>query len=300
MNSKVIIGDNKKEKFNLQRILTFSTSLEKEIVQIASPDKIDEELLKEFRNRQKTIKLVTLDKKDWNTKVIHFDKEFLYVRVPSEFRAPIGELMLASFPTEKGNYVVQTFVHQIKDPVLVLKFQDPRKDKRYYPPSKTFASYSNIDEGTPWLQDKRAFVIRTTGKELSGQNNSIYIKETVGLYEEEGIDKKEVFTYLDDDINRLKAISSRSELDNISIGGCAFVAENKLFSLKSLLYVTMSLDLNKEVKCDFIGMNISMFGIVKNIAPCGGENMSKYGVSFLKRFSQETINNFLIKWAGVT
>ncbi|MBI5193969.1 MAG: hypothetical protein HZA08_11080 [Nitrospirae bacterium] len=299
MNSKVIIGDTKKEKFNLQRVLTFSTSLEKDIVQIASPDKIDEELLKEFRNRQKTIKLVTIDKKEWNTKVIGFDKEFLYVRVPSEFRAPVGELMLASFPTEKGNYVVQTFVHQIKDPVLVLKFQDPRKDRRFYPPSRTFINYAKVNEDTLWLLDKRTFVIRTTGKGSAEHNDKVLINETIGLYEEEGKDKKEVFTYLDDDINRLKIISSRTELDNISIGGCAFAAENDLFPLRGVLYVSMSLDLNNDVKCDFKGMNISMFGVVKNILSCG-ENRSKYGVSFLKRFSQETINNFLMIWEGVT
>lgn len=298
MTGKDIIGDAKKEKFNLQRILTFSMSSEKDVVQIASPDKIDEELLKDFRNRQKTIKLVTTYKKEWNTKVIHFDKEFLYVRVPSEFRAPLGELMLVSFLTEKDNYIIQTFVHQLKDPVLVLKFQDPRKDKRHYPPSKTFLYNTSIAEDTPWLQDKRAFVIRTTEKAPSGQSDTIEIKETIGLYEEEGKDKKEVFTYLDNDINLLKRTSTRSELENISIGGCAFAAENNLFPLKSILYVCMSLDLNKDVKCDFKGMNISMFGIVKNIAPWN-ENMSKYGVSFLKRFSQETINNFFMMWSGI-
>ncbi len=267
-----------KESFNLHLVIAHPA---RDIIQINSPEKIDKEILIDFRNRSKPVKLITLDKKEWVTRVIHFDKEFLFVRIPSsELKSQTGTLILVEFPTVKGNYIIQTFVHQVKSPMLCLQFQNPRIDTRYLIPSTTPLCYVKVNQDFPWVRDINALVVRTTGHG-PGKGKNIIIKETIKISQRdnEGADG-------DIDISSVDMLNG--ELENISLGGCAFIAHGEEITPDSLMYLTIEL---RDIKDGSECLQLSLFAIICYTVS-RKENQHTYGVRFLRRLIHEPLNEF--------
>ena len=270
-----------KDRFNLQLVIATPA---RDVIQIESPEKIDKEILIDFKNHSRPVKLITMDKKQWVTRVIHFDNEFLFVRVPSELKSNIGTLILVEFPTVEGDYIIQTLVSQVKSPILCLQFQHPRKDTRYLLPSGTPLCYAKVNQGFPWLRDSNTFVVRTTGNG-HGRGKIINIKETIAISQNDNEDS-------DGDIDISTIDMRKGKLDNISIGGCAFTADGEEITSGSLIYLTIEL---RDIKDGSECTQLSLFAIICH-SVSGPENQHKYGTRFLRRLIHVPLDGFFKKW----
>ena len=273
-----------KDRFNLQLVLATPS---RDVIQIESPEKINKEILIDFKNHSRPVKLITMDKKQWVTKVIHFDNEFLFVRVPSELKSNIGTLILVEFQTVEGDYIIQTLVSQVKSPILCLQFQHPRKDTRYLLPSGTPLCYAKVNQDFPWLRDGNTFVVRTAGDgHVRGKN--INIKETIAISLNDNTDS-------DGDIDISTIDMRKGKLDNISIGGCAFNADGEEITSGSLIYLTIELsDITDGSEC----AQLSLFAIICHSS--GTENQHIYGARFLRRIMHEPLDRFFKKWLVIS
>ncbi|HZX49025.1 MAG TPA: PilZ domain-containing protein [Nitrospirota bacterium] len=282
--------DINKEKFNLQNVIATPV---RDVIQIDSPDKIDNEILIDFKNHSKPVKLITMDKKQWVTKVIHFDNEFLFVRVPSELKSNLGSLILVEFPTIEGDYIIQTIVSQFKYPVLCLQFQHPRKDTRYLLPSGTPLCYAKVNPSFPWLKEHNTVVVRKADS-AQGRGKNIVIKETIAV--SHGVNKDaDADADADGDIDISTIDMRKGQLDNISIGGCAFTADGEEITSGSLIYLTIEIRDNKD---GVESTQLSLFAVICHSAS-GSENHHKYGTRFLRRIIHEPLNSFFKKWLSV-
>lgn len=272
-----------KEKFNLQLIMATPV---RDVIQIESPEKINKEILIDFKNHSRPVKLITMDKKQWVTKVVHFDNEFLFVRVPSELKSNIGTLILVEFQTVEGDYIIQTLVSQVKSPILCLQFQHPRKDARYLLPSGTPLSYASVNQDFPWVTDSNAFVVRNSGIG-QGREKNIVVKETISIVTSHN-DNDDADGNID-----ISGINMRTgNLDNLSIGGCSFIADSEDVSSGSLIYLTIEL---KDINDGSESVQLSLFAIIcHSISGTGIKH--KYGVRFLRRIIHEPLNRYFKKW----
>lgn len=274
-----------KEKFNLQDVMA---TPDRDVIQIESPDQINKEILIDFKNHSKPVKLITMDMKQWVTKVVHFDNEFLYVRVPSELKSSIGTLILVEFSTVEGDYIIQTLVYQVRSPIICLQFQHPRKDTRYLLPSGTPLSYASVRQDFPWVKDNSALVVRNKGSG-KGRGENIVVKETIAIPHD---DNEDADGYID-----ISGIDMKTgKLDNISIGGCSFISDGETVSSGSLIYLTIDI---KDISEGAESVQLSLFAIICHISSCS-DNKLKYGARFLRRIIHEPLNLFFDKWLIVS
>lgn len=258
-------------------------------------EKINKDIFNEFRSRSKPVNLITLDKRKWTTTIINFDNEFLHVRAPQGFKIYIGDMVIVGFPTDKDDYIMQTVLHKSVTPVLSLKFLDPRIDKRYPVPANTTIYYRKIDHDVCWITDSKYFMARNTGYR-NGESRSMVIKETIGM--SCGLNAKggEEISYLDKEIEELKGNMLKADIENISVGGCAIMAEDKDIKLGSLLFLSLIIDI-KDIKYKFNSLELLLFAVVRNVRPVEGGSCN-YGLKFVKRLDKDPLHNFLEIWSA--
>lgn len=279
MNNGTIISENL-EVINLrEKLRLFSI----ENRQIDSPYRIKTEVLNEFRNRSRAINLMTTDKRLLISKVIHFDDRFLYVRIPTGFRIEPGERVIVRFPTSDNNYILQTRVHQLKTPILCLRFLDPRKDRRYQAPDNHSVIYSIMGNDEPIFFDKRLYVIRKTNIE---DCSNISVEELIGRFD--GFNEKGEMVFRD--LKRYTPVESmEGELINISRGGAMIAVHDEGIKKQSLIFIESVIEIadNKNILC-----TLRLFGYVCNENPD-----STICVRFLKRVDTESFEDILKQWA---
>ncbi len=279
-------GESLRKAFSLRKALASSAG---SIRQVNCPEKINREVLEEFKNRSRPINLITPGKAVWSSRVIYFDNEHLFVRVPAYFESEIGSLLLVEFPTDDEAYVIQTFINKIKSPILCLKFQDPRKDPRHVPAGRTPVRYAPVDDDEEWLTEESTFVLRTTG----GSGGGFSVREKVGRYRGEDGDGNKLFTVMEQHTRRLTSAMREVELGDLSLGGCSIVEVSEM-ERGSILYLSIRID---NVDYRFQALELDLFGIVRNVIPVD-EVRFRYGVSFLKRLDSDGLNEFLSRWSG--
>jgi len=258
--------------------------------QIDSPDRLNEDIVEEFKNRSKPINLINIERKVWTSKVIYFDKDNLYVRVPPNFECPLGGLILVEFPTKGGSYVIQSFISKIKTPILGLKFQDPRKYARFRPPSVYALAYAKVDNDLDWLNDKNGYIIRTMEEENEGRTK-VSIKDTIGSLKKVSEDGSKVISLLEGKTDELQRSVKKTDLHDISLGGCAIKIKDGDINKNDMVYMNLNIP-NDNFKIKEI--DLLLFGIVKNVIPFD-ENRYRLGVSFIKQLRQEPFERFFQK-----
>jgi len=279
MNNGTIINESL-EVINLrEKLRLFSV----ENRQIDSPYRIKTEVLNEFRNRSRAINLMTTDKQMLVSKVIHFDEKFLYVRIPMGFRIEPGERVIVRFPADDNNYILQTRVHQLKTPILCLRFLDPRKDRRYQAPENHQIIYSIVGDDEPILFDKRLYVLRKT---IIEDDYSISLEELIGRFD--GFNEKGEMVFRD--LKRyISTESMEGELINISRGGAMIAVYEEGVKKQSLIFMESTIEVpdNKDMLCRW-----RLFGYVCNENPD-----STICIRFLKRIDTPSFEDILKHWA---
>ncbi len=280
MNKETTINESSLEVINLrEKLRLFSV----ENRQIDSPYRIKTEVLNEFRNRSRAINLMTTDKRLLVSKVIHFDDKFLYVRIPMGFRIEPGESVIVRFPADENNYILQTLVHQIKTPVLCLRFLDPRKDRRYQAPENHQIIYSIMGNDEPILFDKRLYVLRKT---IVEDDYSISLEELIGRFD--GFNEKGEMIFRD--IKRYTPVETmEGELINISRGGAMIAVHDEKIRKQSLIFTESTIELpdNKDMFC-----RLRLFGYV-----CNNNPDNTICIRFLKRIDTPSFEDILKHWA---
>ncbi|HHN64033.1 MAG TPA: hypothetical protein ENK09_01560 [Nitrospirae bacterium] len=248
--------------------------------QIDSPFRIKTDILNEFRNRSRSIRLMTTDRRSLNSRIIHFDDRYLYIRIPAGFRIEPGAKMIVSFPTELGNYILQTVVHQLKTPVLCLRFLDPRKDKRYIAGESHGIVYSLLPEDSPLLNDKRLYIIRKTTVEA---DHSITVEELTGRFDSFNEEGEMVFKAL----NRYRSDKElKGFLINISRGGAMINIRDDRVKRHSMLFLETLMEIPQGYCC------LRLFGYVCNVNPD-----DRVCIRFLKRIESDPVEYIFERWA---
>lgn len=256
--------------------------------QLNSPDKIDDHILKDFKNRSKPIKLITTDKNALTSKIIFFDSEYLYVRVPPNFKPSVGSLMIIQFPSDDGGSILQSYVHKVSTPILCLKFLDPRKDTRHSPIAKNVVNYTIIDEDINWLNDKKFYIIRL-GEDVKEEKRKIIVRDTIGSKKSTDKSGKPFFVTHENHVDDLKRQFKQSQLFDISLGGLSITCGEKNLEKHSLVYTNITIG-SKDASVEEI--ELSLFGIVCNIFPVS-EDSFRCGISFINRVVIDSIDDFL-------
>lgn len=258
--------------------------------QLNSPDKIDNDIIKLFKNRSKPIKLITTDKNVLTSKIIFFDSDFLYVRVPPNFESHVGSLMIVQFPSEDGGSVLQSYIHKVNAPILCLKFLDPRKDARYIPTAKVSVNYTVLDKNINWLSDNEFYIIRL-GEEVRDDKRKILVKDSIGSRGGKDQKGKLFFTIHDEFVNELTKKFKHANLFDISLGGVSINCNEGELKKHSIVYLNLLIESDgyavKEIE-------FSLFGIVCSIYPLD-EDRFRCGISFIKRVVIVPIEKFFVK-----
>ncbi len=275
----------KKEVISIKQVVS---SCLQELQQINSPEKINEDIVMEFKNRSRPIKLITQERAVWMSKVIFFDNEFLYVRVPPNFESSTGAFMLVEFPTKNGSYVIQSFVKSVRDPVLCLKFQDPRRDKRIPPPPVNSIAYAQVDSNSNWFNDDKTFIVRSVMEEKDDAGK-VLVVDSIGVFKKETEEGEKVVSVSEKDTAPLKSHMVKAELKDLSLGGCSMNIRGDNIPKNSMLYLNLNL-VNESYRVR--EMELLIFGVVRNVAPLD-EMMFRYGMSFIRRLVVDSIEGFL-------
>ncbi len=275
---------------------------------IDSPAKINKDILSEFSSKSRPVNLITLNKRKWTTTISNFDNEFIHVIAPAGFEIFTGELVIVEFRTDTDDFIIQTIQHKYglhksmkntMSRVLSLKFLDPRMDKRYTAPANSNIYYRKIDHDVCWLTDSKYFIVRKTGYK-NENNRSMIVKETIGLNHglNHGLNAEGVedVSYLDKEIKELESSMLKTDMENISAGGCAIMVDNKDMKPGSLLFMSIIIDI-KGIKYKFNTLELLLFAIVRNVRPAEG-GICKYGIKFVKRLDNKSLHDFLETWSA--
>lgn len=271
---------------------------------IDSPEKINKDILSEFSSKSRPVNLFTLNKRKWATTISTFDSEFIHVMAPEGFKIFIGELVIVEFPTDKDNFIIQTIQHKyglhksMKNTlsrVLSLKFLDPRMDKRYTAPANSNIYYRKIDHDVCWITDNKYFIVRKTGYK-NENNRSMIVKETIGLNHGLNAGGVENVSYLGKEIKELESSMLKTDMENISAGGCAIMVDDKDMKPGSLLFMSIIIDI-KGIKYKFNTLELLLFAVVRNVRPAEG-GICKYGIKFVKRLDNKSLHDFLETWSA--
>ncbi len=281
------VEEIKREAIHIHSALS---SAYKSSQQLNSPDKINDEIIKDFKNRSKPIKLITTEKDVWTSKVIFFDSEFLYVRVPPNFESHVGSLMIVQFPSEDGGSVIQSYIHKVNTPILCLKFLDPRKDTRYIPTANITVNYAELNKDISWLNSNEFYIIRL-GEDVRDDERKIIVRDSIGSRKERDRRGKLFFTVHDEYAENLKKSFKHAKLFDISLGGLSINCSEGELEKHSIVYI------NTVIKNDgyiIKEIDLSLFGIVCSIYPLD-EDTFRCGISFINRVVLGPIDNFFKK-----
>lgn len=271
---------------------------------INSPAKINKDILSEFSSKSRPVNLITLNRRKWTTTISNFDNEFIHVLAPKGFEIFIGELVIVEFQTDTNDFIIQTVQHKYvilksakntMEPVLSLKFLDPRMDKRYTVPANTEIYYRKIDPDVCWLTDSKYFMVRKTGYK-NGDHRTMIVTDTIGLSNGFNAEGVEDVSYPDKEITELKSNLLKADMENISAGGCSIVAEHKDMKSGSLLFMSIMIDM-KGINYKFNTLELLLFAVVRNVKPAEG-GICQYGVKFAKRLDNKSLHDFLETWSA--
>ncbi len=278
-------------------IFTDTSFLNKTLID--SPERINNGALNEFTSGSKPVYLITLNRKRWAVTINSFDNEFIHVVAPQGFKIFIGDVVIVEFQTGKSDFIIQTVQHKYAiqktadktmSPVLTLKYLDPRMDKRYTVPPDTSVHINKIDHNAIWVTDSKYFVVRSTGYK-AGNNPDIIVQETIGFNSGSSAGGAANITYLDKEMNELRSNMIKTDIINISAGGCAIMLADRDMKQGSLLFLTITTG-NSDTMQKLNKFDFQLFAIVRNTMPAEGGNC-KYGIKFIKRLDNNTLNRFL-------
>jgi hypothetical protein len=258
--------------------------------QPTNSDKLNEQIVSEFRRCSKPIKLISRQKSVWSSAVVHYDSDYLYVRIPTGFELKIGAALLINFLSKEGHYVIQTLIHKITPPILCLKLQDPRRDIRYQPLSFTTLDYVEVNHQTPWLLEKDAHIIRLAEEEAQN-SRTLSIKDVIGIPEADDQDGKPNFTLHQNHIDNLEGSYHQAGLHDFSLGGVSVNLENADFNKHSLLHIRLNLENENHSVTE---IELSLFGIVCSLFPLNEKNF-RCGINFINRIDHKSFHDFLQK-----
>ena len=269
-------------------VKNFLSTVHQTYKQLNSSDKLNEHIFSEFKHGSKPIKLINRQKVIWISAIVYYNSDYLYVRIPQGLEPNIGSPLMVQFPSEEGNYVIESLIHKITPPILCLKLQDPRRDIRYQPLSFTNLYYLEVNPQAPWLLEKDIHIIRLAEEEeRNGQK--IFIKDTIGIPKDSGKDGELIFAFHQGDHDNLDGSYHKAGLHDISIGGASVNLENGNLKNHSLIHMHLTLSSESQSVKE---IEISLFGIINNIFPLN-ETDFRCGISFINRIDVKPFHSFL-------
>lgn len=283
------VKEIKREAININKLLSSITPTDLYNKSLGS---LNEKLINDFKDRSKSINLISRGNDSWTSTVIYFDSEFLYVRVPSRFEGSVGSSLMVQFPTDDGNYVTQTYIHKVDAPILCLKLQNTRKDCRYRPLSSTSVNYVEVSNDAPWLNDDNTHIIRLA--EEKKEDSIIIVKDAIGIPKRDPKSNKPIFTIQKEYMGNLRKDFKKARLHNISPGGISVNFDNGEISRHNLILINLTLE-NEEYSIKRI--ELSMFGIVSGLFPLS-ESSFRCGINFINRITVDQFHEFLQQMHG--
>ncbi|MBE9504878.1 MAG: PilZ domain-containing protein [Proteobacteria bacterium] len=273
----------KKESIPIHNVLS---TLPRAHQYLSSSDKLTEQIVNEFKRGSKPIKLITQQKIVWTSAVVYNDRDFLYVRLPPEFEPETGALLLVQFPTKDGNYIIQTLIHKLNQPILYLKFQEPRRDVRYQPLSRIDLEYAEVNpKASGLLDDESIHIIRLA--EESGRK--IFVSDTLGVPKTEDEDGKPIFSDHQKKFYDLQSPYKKAGLHDISPGGVSINFDNGEIHKHTFMHIHLTLENENHIIKE---IELSLLGIICNIFPLDEKSL-RCGISFINRITIESFRTFL-------
>ena len=279
------VKEIKREAININKLLSTVTPSD---LYNRSTGSLNSKLIDEFKSQSKPINLISLGKDSWTSTIIYYDNEFLYVRVPSRFELPVGAPLVVQFPTDGGGFVNQTFIHKIDAPILCLKLQNTRKDRRFRPLSSTSVNYAKVSNNAPWLNDKNTHIIRLV-EEHKKEGPKIIVKDAIGIPKRDPASNKPIFSIQKEYLEELRKDFKKARLHNISSGGISVNIDRGGIFRHDLIHIGLSLENEKH---SLKKVELSMFGIVSGIFPLS-ESSFRCGINFINRITVDPFYDFL-------
>lgn len=278
------------------------------IHQVAHPQKMSKDILKQFEGQEKKVKIITDDGISCMTYLIRVNSRELSIQLSDEMKIRINSHLLIVFPCEGKDYVLQCIVSKVFLQTVVLSYADPRYTKRWTLHVETQVSLSPVPEDMLGLflkEDLR--LIRRMAASSEGKDGGVLAIEDVlcidvvldnASADTQGVmvcDYKETDRF--DDILAESVISGR--IHDISPSGLGMLVKegNKLAQVGGLVFLKFHDLLSEGRKLEIDTFKLCLFGIVRYQRIFGSKDEQIFGIKFVKTIQDARFLNFLEKTA---